>query len=103
MTNINFIGKIVQGGLKKGYKMLMRILDPILDFFSSLGKQEENDDKINATVRPYIGKDLWLAMTPDRSRVLFTARTPKILQAKADAKGIQNFISLRAPRKLRPS
>ncbi len=79
--------------------MLERLIDPILNFISSFGQQEE-DDKLDVLLRPYAGKELWLAVAPNRSKVLFTAISPKILQAKADALGIQDFISLRAPRKI---
>jgi len=80
--------------------MLEWLLNPILEFFSSSDDRE--GEKLNAMLRPYVGKKLWLAVAPDRSKVLFTALTPKLLQAKADALGLdtQDFISCRAPRKI---
>ncbi len=73
---------------------------PVLKFFGSLGQPEE-DERMETILRPYVGKKLWLAVSPDRSKVLFSAPTPGKLEEKASAIGVQDFISLRAPRKLR--
>lgn len=81
--------------------MLERLLYPILEFFGSSDNQE--DEKMNAILRPYIGKKLWLAIAPDRSKVIFTALTLQKLQEKAETLGLntEDFISFRAPRKIR--
>lgn len=80
--------------------MLDWLFAPIARFISFLDAQEK-DEKMHAILRPYIGKDLWLAVSSDRTRVLFTALTPRKLEEKAKTLGVgaSDFISFKAPKK----
>lgn len=84
--------------------MLEWLLAPIFRFISSFDEPEktQEDEKLDAVLRSYVGKELWLALAPDRSKVLFTAFTLERLQEKANALGLdaRDFISCRAPKKI---
>ncbi len=82
--------------------MLKWLLNFTFKFIGSFGRQKKTpeDDALNAVLRPYIGKDLWLAVAPDRSKVICTALSFKRLQQKTNALGIHDFISFKAPKKL---